>query len=42
MGPDGVVVVTPLLNEYLGFLEAAEDFAVDLPGSFCTKRFDRN
>ena len=29
MGSDGVVVVAPLLNEYLDFLEAAEDFAVE-------------
>jgi hypothetical protein len=28
MGSDGVVMVTPLLNEYLGLLEAAEDFAI--------------
>ena len=27
MGSDGVVVVTPLFDEDLGFLEAAEDFA---------------
>ena len=29
MGPDGVVVVAPLLDEDLGFLEAAEDFAIE-------------
>jgi len=29
MGSDGVVVVTPLFDEDLGFLEAAEDFAIE-------------
>jgi hypothetical protein len=29
MGPDGVVVMAPLLNEDLGFLQAVEDFAVE-------------
>jgi len=28
MGSDGVVVLAPLLDEDLGFLEAVEDFAV--------------
>src|SRR5271154_2949931 len=29
MGCDGVVVVTPLLDQDLGLLEAAEDFSVE-------------
>jgi len=29
MGSDGIVVVAPLLDEDLGFLEAAEDFAIE-------------
>ena len=29
MGPDGVVVLTPLLDEYLGLLEGGEDLPVE-------------
>lgn len=29
MGPDVVVVQSPVLYEYLGFSKAAEDFAVE-------------
>ena len=29
MGSDGVVVVAPLFDEDLGFLEAAEDFGIE-------------
>ncbi len=29
MGPDGVVVLAPLLNEDTGFVEAVEDFPVE-------------
>ena len=29
MGSDGVVAVAPLFDEDLGFLEAAEDFAIE-------------